>query len=140
MSSELGLKSLFSSLVRHQRSDFTGTADQWEVVKASAQFVIAGAGGETVYGSSMEIEDAVSCAANKEPYGDVQYADPGYQEDKKKRYPINTAEHIRAAWSYINQEKNHKGYTSGQVSKIKSRIVSAWKKKIDPKGPPSAAK
>ena len=78
-------------------------------------------------------------ASEKEPYGDVSYADPGYQEDKKKRYPIDTEEHIRAAWSYINQKKNADKYTSEQVSKIKSRIVSAWKKKINPDGPESAS-
>lgn len=35
---------------------------------------------------------------NKEPYGSVAYADPGYQSDGKKRYPIDTEAHIRAAW------------------------------------------
>src|SRR5260370_3386209 len=33
--------------------------------------------------------------AKKAPYGNVDYADPGYQKDKKKRYPVDTAEHIR---------------------------------------------
>lgn len=77
-------------------------------------------------------------AADKKPYGDVPYADPGYQADKKKRYPIDTAEHIRAAWNYINKSKNGGEYTPAQRAKIKARIVSAWKSKIDPKGPPSA--
>lgn len=72
------------------------------------------------------------------PYGDVEYADPGYQEDGKKRYPIDTEAHIRAAWNYINKEKNAGKYSGNQVSKIKARIVAAWKAKIDPEGPPSA--
>jgi ATP-dependent protease ClpP protease subunit len=63
-----------------------------------------------------------------EPYGDVEYADPGYQEDGKKRYPIDTEEHVRAAWSYINQEDNAAKYTPEQLSKIKSRIKRAAKK------------
>jgi HK97 family phage prohead protease len=75
-----------------------------------------------------------------EPYGDVQYADPGYQSDGKKRYPIDTPEHIRAAWSYINKAKNQEPYTAAQVEKIKGRIIAAWKKHIDPKGPPEAQK
>lgn len=78
--------------------------------------------------------------ANKEPYGDVKYADPGYQKDKKKRYPIDTADHIRAAWSYINKEANAGQYSSKQLSDIKGRIVAAWKKTIDKDGPPSAEK
>ncbi len=72
------------------------------------------------------------------PYGDVAYADPGYQDDKKKRYPLDTEEHIRAAWSYIAKPKNQKPYTSGQVDQIKAKIVAAWKEKIDKDGPPSA--
>lgn len=67
------------------------------------------------------------------PYGDVPYADA-----KNGKYPIDTEAHIRAAWSYINMPKNQKGYTPAEVASIKAKIVSAWKKKIDPKGPPSA--
>lgn len=73
-------------------------------------------------------------------YGDVEYADLGYQEDKKPRYPIDTAEHIRAAWNYIHQEKNASLYSEDQAKKIKNRIVRAWKDKIDEAGPPSAQK
>jgi len=71
------------------------------------------------------------------PYGDVEYADPGYR-DGQKRYPIDTEEHIRAAWSYIHHEKNAGEYTAEQLASIKRRIVAAWKKKIDEKGPPEA--
>jgi HK97 family phage prohead protease len=73
------------------------------------------------------------------PYGDVKYADPGYQSDKKKRYPIDTEKHIRAAWNYINKPKNAGKYSADEVKRIKAKIVAAWKDKIDPEGPPSAA-
>jgi phage head maturation protease len=72
------------------------------------------------------------------PYGDVKYADPGYQADGKKRYPIDTEKHIRAAWNYINKPKNSGKYSSDHLASIKSRIVAAWKDKIDSDGPPSA--
>lgn len=65
---------------------------------------------------------------NKKPYGDVKYADPGYQEDKTKRYPIDSEEHVRAAWSYINMPKNQKPYTKEQLENIKNRIKEAAKK------------
>jgi len=77
------------------------------------------------------VEDAVNSIFEKDaskPYGDVAYADPGYQKDKQKRYPINGAGHVRAAWSYINQDKNAKLYTAAQLARIKSRIKSAAKK------------
>jgi hypothetical protein len=31
-------------------------------------------------------------------------------------------------------------YTAEQVAQVKSRIITAWKKDIDPDGPPSAEK
>ena len=66
--------------------------------------------------------------ADKQPYGDVAYADPGYQKDGKKRYPIDTEAHAKAAWSYINQSDNAAVYTAEQVDSIKGRIKSALKK------------
>lgn len=65
--------------------------------------------------------------AATEPYGDVKYADPGYR-DNKKRYPIDTPDHIRAAWSYINQGKNASFYSDEQLASIKARIKAAAKK------------
>lgn len=61
------------------------------------------------------------------PYGKTNYADPGYQSDGKPRYPIDSADHVRAAWSYINMPKNAQKYSSNQVSRIKSRIKKAAK-------------
>lgn len=64
----------------------------------------------------------------KEPYGNVTYADPGYQEDGKKRYPLDSEEHCRAAWSYINMPKNASKYSSDELDQIKGRIRAALKK------------
>jgi len=71
-------------------------------------------------------ENSMQFAAD-EPYGDVKYADPGYR-DNQKRYPIDTPEHIRAAWAYINVAKNAAEYDAKQLAKIKSRIMAAAKK------------
>lgn len=71
----------------------------------------------------------------KDKYGDVKFAD-----EKNKKYPIDTAAHIRAAWNYINKKKNAAKYDAEDVKAIKSRIIAAWKDKIDKDGPPSAAK
>ena len=76
----------------------------------------------------IEAEEAarlIAAADSKMPYGKVAYADPGYQKDGKKRYPIDTEEHCRAAWSYINQKRNAARYSSDQLSRIKSRIKRA---------------
>jgi hypothetical protein len=64
----------------------------------------------------------------QEPYGDVKYADPGYQQDKKKRYPLDSEEHCRAAWDYINMPKNASKYSPEHLKLIKGRIKEALKK------------
>lgn len=77
--------------------------------------------------------------AGAERHDPVEYADPGYQPDRLKRYPIDSEEHIRAAWSYIHQPGNARHYTEGQLARIEARIVAAWRETIDPEGPPAAA-
>ncbi len=72
------------------------------------------------------------------------YADPGYQKDKKPRYPLKKdgkydEERIRAAWNYIHKAKNREPYTAKQLKFIENRIIIGWKNKIDKKGPPSAS-
>jgi HK97 family phage prohead protease len=79
--------------------------------------------GKTMTGGEFDRADD-----KKAPYGDVAYADPGYQADKKKRYPIDTKEHAKAAWSYINKAKNAAKYSAQQVASIKSKIKSALTK------------
>jgi hypothetical protein len=96
---------------------------EWEALKAAA---------------SKKSSRRAGMADTKKPYGDVEYADPGYldadgnQASKSgkpgvKRYPI-TADKVQAAWSYINQEKNASQYTSEQLAAIKGRIKSAMAK------------
>ena len=53
-------------------------------------------------------------------YGDVTFADP-----VNNKYPIDTEEHIRAAWSYINHKDNAAKYSKSDVRKIKDRIKRA---------------
>lgn len=55
-------------------------------------------------------------------YGDVEFADT-----TNKKYPIDTPEHIRAAWSYINHKDNAAKYEPDEVRTIKSRIKRAAK-------------
>ena len=79
------------------------------------------------------------------PYGKAEeagYADPGYRGGEK-RYPLKkdgewSEERIRAAWNYIHKERDADKYTEPQLKRIKEKIVSAWKKAIDEKGPPEA--
>jgi hypothetical protein len=58
----------------------------------------------------------------EEKYGDVKFADP-----TNKKYPIDTEEHIRAAWNYIHHKDNAAKYEAGEASQIKDRIRRAAK-------------
>jgi hypothetical protein len=79
-------------------------------------------------GVDQEDEMPQTAAEPAKPYGDVTYADPGYQRDKKKRYPIDSAAHVRSAWSYISQSSNASKYSAQQRETIKARIRTAAKK------------
>jgi hypothetical protein len=56
-------------------------------------------------------------------YGDVAFADP-----VNKKYPVDTPEHVRAAWSYINHASNAAKYAKAEVETIKGHIKRAAKK------------
>ncbi len=67
--------------------------------------------------------DDVNPDEGEEKYGDVKFADP-----VNNKYPIDTPEHVRAAWSYINHKDNAAKYDADEVEKIKGRIRAAAKR------------
>lgn len=121
---------------------------RWGEKKSKASLILTDESGdeilfglpeEEVYAVQAEIKaeaEMETFAKKKEPYGDVPYADPGYR-DGKKRYPIDTPSHVRSAHSYFSKPSNYERYTPEQRAHIRARIRSAWKRLIDPKGPPS---
>ena len=79
-------------------------------------------------------------APGNEDEGDIEYADPGYQADGRKRYPIDTEAHVRAAWAYIHVPDNAARYTAEDLERVRARIVAAWRERIDAQGPPAVSK
>ncbi len=65
----------------------------------------------------------VSPKEGRREYGDVEFADP-----TNKKYPIDSAEHVRAAWSYINHKDNAAKYTRTDADEIRKRIKKAASK------------
>lgn len=63
----------------------------------------------------------------KEPYGNVDYADPGFRGGTK-RYPINDAAHVRAAWDYFHHAHDRDMYAPDQQAHIERAIEAAAKK------------
>ena len=70
----------------------------------------------------VEKRSDVSPREGERKYGDVRFADP-----VNHKYPIDTEEHVRAAWSYINHKDNAARYDAADVQTIKERIKAAAK-------------
>ena len=70
----------------------------------------------------IDRRDDVNPDEGEHKYGDVQFADP-----TNNKYPVDTPEHVRAAWSYINHKDNAAKYDADEVRQIKGRIKRAAK-------------
>lgn len=71
----------------------------------------------------IEKREDVSPERGEHEYGDVEFADP-----TNKKYPVDTPEHVRAAWSYIHHKDNAAKYSPEDVKQIEERIERAAKK------------
>jgi len=126
-------KTLTSPPVSNLEAD---SATKTEVAIGAAKRAIETAEGALAKADSRE--NGSMSSSLLEGHRELNYADPGYQPDGKRRYPIDTERHIRAAWNYINRPSNAQRYTADQVGRIRAAIIAAWKEKIDIAGPPSA--
>lgn len=73
--------------------------------------------------TSIHRRDDVNRDSGEREYGDVKFADP-----VNNKYPIDTEEHVRTAWSYINHKDNAAKYEKDEAELIKGRIKRAAKK------------
>ena len=73
--------------------------------------------------TKIDRRDDVDPDEGEKKYGDVEFADT-----VNNKYSIDTPEHVRAAWSYINQKDNASRYDNDEVATIKDRIKRAAKK------------
>jgi hypothetical protein len=71
----------------------------------------------------IERREDVNPEEGERKYGDVEFADP-----VNNKYPVDTPEHVRAAWSYINHKDNAAKYDVDEVEKIKKLIRLAARK------------
>ena len=72
--------------------------------------------------TKIDRREDVNPETGEHKYGDVQFADP-----VNNKYPIDTPEHVRAAWNYINHKDNAAKYDKDEVELIKKRIKQAAK-------------
>lgn len=71
----------------------------------------------------IEQREDVNPKEGERKYGDVKFAD-----ETNNKYPIDTEEHVRAAWSYIHQQRNADEYDAKDLKTIKNRIREAAKR------------
>lgn len=73
--------------------------------------------------AKIDEREDVNPKRGEREYGDVEFADP-----VNNKYPIDSAQHVRSAWSYINHKDNAAKYDKDEVETIKDRIKKAAKK------------
>jgi len=71
----------------------------------------------------IEKREDVNPKAGVKKYGEVKFADP-----KNKKYPLDTAAHVRSAASYFGMAKNRSQYSKEEQATIQSHIDAAEKK------------
>ena len=89
---------------------------------ATASYQIEGAANEDGRGESVWLgfflyDGLTRFSAIARMRGDVAFADP-----VNNKYPIDTPDHVRAAWSYINHKDNAAKYDKEDVATIKNRM------------------
>lgn len=57
--------------------------------------------------------------------GTGSFADPGYQADKEKRYPLDTKARAKTAWARVHESEVARGYTAAQLKRIRQRVAKA---------------
>lgn len=72
--------------------------------------------------TKIDRREDVNPETGEHKYGDVEFADP-----VNNKYPIDNAEHVRAAWNYIHHQDNAAKYDKAEVELIKKRIKRAAK-------------
>lgn len=73
--------------------------------------------------ATIEKRSDVNPERGEHEYGDVKFADP-----TNNKYPIDTEEHVRAAWSYIHHKHNAAEYSAADLKTIEDRIRKAGAK------------
>ena len=134
----------------HQTQNEDGQTTDWKAIIVGPEYKVFGVsfnydGKDVELGDHEEVEpkqkyepvermneDGVLVRSDgKEPYGkpaDADYADPGYQKDKVKRYPLVSKEKAKSAWRYINMPANAAKYAPEDLVAVRAKIKAACKK------------
>lgn len=67
----------------------------------------------------------LDAASKAKPYGEVAYADPGYQSDGISRYPIDTNSHAMSSALHMQDKNQAAKYETAELSAMRERIHAA---------------
>lgn len=59
-----------------------------------------------------------------------------FADSANKKYPIDTAEHIKASWDAIHKQKTVDKYSNVQMQEMEEKIINAWVRHVNIEGPP----
>lgn len=107
--------------------DYSGVdlQDDFEADEDGTPSVIYIPDADDIWVNLEDLQGMRSLSKIATPYGaDAKYADPGYRGDKK-RYPLDTPEHIAAAARYWGQAKNKAKYSAKERAQISAKIAAA---------------
>lgn len=69
--------------------------------------------------------DRLDEADKQAPFGDVEYADPGFLEGGVKRYPLDTESHVQAVAALLDREDVAGRYSSDELKQMRQRTNAA---------------
>ena len=81
-----------------------------------------------IHSDSHSIVEVAQRADINPKSGEQKYGDVSYADERNKKYPINTHEHVRAALSYWGMPKNRSKYSAEDQKSIGAKIHAAAKK------------
>lgn len=67
----------------------------------------------------------LDAASQAKPYGEVTYADPGFQSDGVSRYPIDTEAHALQAWEHLTNVNMAVDYSAEDLAQVRGAVVAA---------------
>ncbi|UUV34385.1 hypothetical protein NQK81_13320 [Amycolatopsis roodepoortensis] len=80
---------------------------------------------EFVPGRPERVTEATAAATST---GSVEYADPGWRADGVRRYPLDTAARVRAAWSSLTEAGTREAYDPAQLQQLRAKVKTSARK------------
>ena len=72
--------------------------------------------------------------------GDRKFNKVKFADSSHKKFPIDTPENIKEAWSAIHDVRHTEKYSMEDVKAMEKKIINAWVRHINIEGPPQKAK